>query len=238
MESEIDAVKQELLKRRRMIQIVGYDDAGEEIGKEVMLKSPLSSRELEYVDSILSRPDIEEDDAELILAIMRDHTNWVEKRLPYIISSYPHLTKNVYSFCVDINDYEMIADIILAEARKRDRLIEFQLFWFAAILEEYLMATTKASALIAVLFNHRSATPTTKAKILEVEDKRFRLTELRGEFLQSGQSDWLAWSSAVGSRSLNPASRNYSLKYFANSSPINHLIVSIMLKPDPPPKVV
>ena len=29
--------------------------------------------------------------------------------------------------------------MILIEARKRDRLMEFQLFWFGAILEEYLM---------------------------------------------------------------------------------------------------
>jgi hypothetical protein len=127
----------------------------------------------------------------------------------------------------------MIAVMILIDARKRDRLMEFQLFWFGAILEEYPMGTTKASALISVLFNHPSATPITKAKILEICDKRFGLTELRCDLPHSGQSDWLAWAFAVGSRSLNSASKNYLLNYFANSSPINYLIASIMLKPGP-----
>jgi hypothetical protein len=234
MDNEIDAVKQALLKRRRQLMIVGYDDAGEEIVKETMLKWPLSDKELKYIDALLNKPDIEEDDAELILAIMRDHAHRVEKRIPYIIRSYPHLTKNVYSYCSSVADKEVIADMILTEAKTRDSLMEFQLFWFGAILEDHLMHTSKASALISVLFNHRSATSITKAKILEIADARFGLPELRNEFLVGGQSDWLAWSSAVGSRSLKPISRNHRLKYFGNSSQINHLIATIMLKADPP----
>ena len=159
---------------------------------------------------------------------MRDHASRVERRLPYIMSSYPHLTKNVHSFCAGVFDKEVLADMILSEVRSRERLAEFQLFWFGAILEDYLMQTSKASALISVLFNHRSATSITKAKILEISDSRFGLPELRNEFLVSGQSDWLAWASAVGSRSLKPVSRNHRLKYFGNSSPINHLIAKIL----------
>src|SRR5208283_3455101 len=230
MDREIDAVKKTLLDRRRRLVTQGYDDAGDEIVKEVMLKSPLSNRELKYIDSLLEKPDIEEDDAELILTIMREHAGRVEKRLPYIVRSYPHLTKNVYSFCFSMSDKEMIAEMILEEADTRDCLMEFQLFWFGAILEDHLMQSSKASILISVLFNHRSATSITKAKILEIPDVRFGLPELRNEYLKSGQSDWLAWASAVGSRSLSTASRNYRLKYFGNSSPMNHLIATIMLK--------
>src|SRR5262249_9740629 len=137
---------------------------------------------------------------------------------------------NVHSFAAGIRDKEAVSEMILKETKKGHRILEYQLFWFAAMLEDYLMETSKAAALISVLFNHKSATTITKAKILEIPDPRFGLPELRNEYLVSGQSDWLAWSSAVGSRSLKPASRNHKLKYFGNSSPMNHLIATILLK--------
>jgi hypothetical protein len=230
IDSDIDAVKKKLLKRRRSLVTEGYDDAGNEVVKERLHKWPLSDKELEYIDAILEQPDIEEEDAELILTIMGDHAIRVEKRLPYIIRSYPNLIKSVYSFCARVRDKEVVADILLDEANEQGRLMEFQLFWFAAILEEYLMDTSKASTLISILFNHRSATSITKAKILEIADVRFGLPDLRNEFLVSGQSDWLAWSSAVGSRALKPISRNHRLKYFGNSSNMNHLVATIMSK--------
>ena len=229
MDREIDAVKKTLLKRRRLVVTAGYEE-DEKIVKEVMRKSPLNNAELKYITSLLEQPNIEEEDAELILTIMGDHAQRVEKRLPYIIATYPNLTKNVYNFCAGVSDKELIADMILTVAKNGRRLMEFQLFWFCAILEEYLMQSTKASALISLLFNHVSATSITKAKILEIPDLRFGLPELRHEFLVSGQSDWLAWSSAVGSRLLKPTSRNHRLKYFGNSSQMNHLIATVMLK--------
>lgn len=230
MDKDIDDVKRTLLKRRRYLIAVGYDDAGEEVVRELKLRQPLSDKELEYINSVLDKPEIEEDDAELILTIMREHAHKVERRLPYIAHAHPHLIKNIYSFCSNVADKEFIADMIYEEAAKGNQLIEYQLFWFGAILEEHLMQTRKASNLISILFNHRSATPLTRARILEIPDIRFGLPELRHEFLSSGQSDWLAWSSAVGSRLLNPISRNHVLKYFGNGSQLNHLIATIMLK--------
>src|SRR5439155_24347432 len=124
----------------------------------------------------------------LILTIMRGHASRVEKRLPDIIRSYPHLAKNVYNFCANVADKEALAEIVLEEAKTQDRMLEYQLFWFGAMLEDYLIGTSSASALISVLFNHRSATSITKAKILEIADQRFGLPELRNEFLMNGQS--------------------------------------------------
>jgi hypothetical protein len=230
IDQEIDEVKKNLLKRRRFLITIGYDDEGEEIIKEQLVKWPLSDEEVGYIDKLLEKPDIEEDDAELVLTIMRGHASRVERRLPDIIRSYPHLAKNVHSFCASLSGRETLADIVLEHAKRHDRIPEYQLFWFGAMLEDYLMKTSKASALISVLFNHRSASPISKAKVLEIPDLRFGLPELRSEFLGSGQSDWLAWSSAVGSRSLKPASRNHKLKYFGKSSQMNHLIANIMLK--------
>jgi hypothetical protein len=229
LDREIDAAKKALLKRRRLVLTEGYEEDERVVG-EVLIKSPLSGAEIRYLDDILSQEKIEEDDAELILTIMREHAQKVEGRLPYIIKSFPNLAKSVYGFCAGVNDKELLASIIQNVVKDGGPLLEFQLFWFGAILEDYLTQTSKASSIISSLFNHRSATSITKAKILEIADVRFGLPELRHEFLVSGQSDWLAWASAVGSRSLQATTRNHKLKYFAKSSPMNRLIASIVLK--------
>jgi hypothetical protein len=230
IDTAIDEVKSELLRRRRIVITTGYDEEGAEIVRKAFIKAPLSSEEMAYIESILDKPDIEEEDAELLLTILRGYAARLEKRLPYIVETYPHLAKNVHGFCADFEDKEALAEMLLALAKKHDRMPESQLFWFCAILADQLMGTSKASALISVLFNHRSATVITKAKILEIPDIRFGLQDLRNEHLANGQSDWLGWASAVGSRVLKPASRNHRLKYWAKGSNMNHLVATIILK--------
>ncbi len=63
-----------------------------------------------------------------------------------------------------------------------------------------------------------------RAKILEIPIQDFGFKEIRGEYLKTGQSDWLSWSSAIGMQSLKPAERNYVLSYFAKASAMNFLI--------------
>jgi len=75
-----------ILERRRLVVIDGYSE-DEQIVKEVMRKRPLNRQELKYIDALLEQPNIEEEDAELILTIMRDHAQRVEKRLPYILAT-------------------------------------------------------------------------------------------------------------------------------------------------------
>lgn len=229
MENEIDEVKQKLLERRRILITQGYDESGNEILKEHLFKSPLSEKEMDYINTILENQTIEEEDAELILTIMRENSGKVEKRLPYILERFPHLTKSVYNFCASVKDKELLSETILSVLNPKRRLMEFQLFWISSILEDFLMQTKNTAELIDKLFNHTSATSISKAKILEIPDTRFGLPELRNDYLVSGQSDWLAWSSAVGSRGLKKISRNHRLKYFGNSSSMNHLVAEIVL---------
>lgn len=227
-EREIDAAKEALLKRRRFMIAAGYDDEAEK--RAIMLKFPLTDAELIYINKVLAQHDIEEDDAELILTIMRDHAHKVEGRLPEIIKSFPNLTKSVHGFCSGVKDREFLANSIESIVMESPRLLEFQLFWFAAILEDYLLDTSRASALIDVIYNHNSATSISRAKILEIKDSRYGLTELRANILSTGQSDWLGWSAAVGSRALKSGSRNHVIKYFGNCSQINHLIATVVMK--------
>lgn len=230
IDSQIDEVKRELLRRRRIAITAGYDDEGGEIVKKKLMKFPLSKKEMGYIENILAQPDIEEEDAELLLTIMRGNANKLEQRLPYIMETFPHLAKNIHAFCADFEDKEALSEMLLDLVKQQKRMPESQLFWFCAILADQLMSTSNASALISVLLSHDSATTITKAKILEIPDIRFGLQDTRNEQLANGQSDWLGWASAVGSRVLTPASRNHRLKYWAKASNMNHLVTTIIGK--------
>jgi hypothetical protein len=69
-----------------------------------------------------------------------------------------------------------------------------------------------------------------RAKVLEIPEQGFGFKQIRGEFLKTGQSDWLSWASAIGSRSLKPGERNYALDYFSKGSPMNFLIAGCAKK--------
>lgn len=237
-EADVDDLKKKLLERRRSIVSSSLydddddneeyqDDEGEdEDSGEVLLS--LSEEELAYITHLLQDGTLEEDDAELVLTVMRRHTEDVEDHLPQITRQFPHLAKNVARFCADIDNKELVAKIVLDIVTDGSPVGEYQLFWFGVMLEDQLLSTKLASSLIGALFNHSNATDISRAKILEIADVRFGLPELRANYLTTGQSDWLSWSSAVGSRSMAPAARNYRLTYFKNSSDINRLIGDIV----------
>jgi hypothetical protein len=113
---------------------------------------------------------------------------------------------------------------VLRYLKEATQVTEFQLFWFAMMLEDYLLKTQLARDLVIALYEHENATDITKAKILEISEKRFGLPDLREEQLRTGQSGWLAWSAAVGSRVHPKSQRNHLLKYFRTSSPMNGFI--------------
>ncbi|MBR2655468.1 MAG: RNA-directed DNA polymerase [Loktanella sp.] len=225
VQDDITKMKKDLLQRRRLVLESFYDD---DVPDEFIIDKPLSAKELDYVDQLLKAPTIEEEDVELVLTIMRENTQSVEKRLPEIILMFPNLTKNVFSFCRGVDDKELVASAVIDALKHNHRHLEFQLFWFAKMLEEYLMDTSKAREIIGRLLESPSATPISKAKVLEIRDRRYGLTEMREKYLMSGQSDWTAWASASGSLSLKKGSRNHVLKYFGNSSKMNHLIASVV----------
>ena len=63
-----------------------------------------------------------------------------------------------------------------------------------------------------------------RAKLLEIPDQSFGLKEIRDAQLKTGASDWHSWASAVGTRTLKKAERNYAMKYFSKASSLNFLI--------------
>jgi hypothetical protein len=223
IDAEIGDVKASLLAKRRKAEKHAYLDEFDAAFEALQL----TEDELEYIRELLQTDHLEEADAELILSVFRDHTDEVRPHLSGFAQSFPHLAKNIWSFCKHLNDNNFVGGL-LDEVADNAGVQEYQLFWFAWILQDFAMDTEFAPRIIGKLYNHKNATDISKAKLLEIPDNRYGLLEMRDGHLVAGRSDWLAWASAVGHRKLLPISRNHKLEYFGNSSQMNFLIKSIV----------
>ncbi|WP_340644631.1 antiviral reverse transcriptase Drt5 [Phenylobacterium sp.] len=235
-DGEISELKKRLLKRRRHLIVSHYDDDfddeedDDEVPEGEEGDDALSEEEIEYVVSLLNGGKLSEEDAELILIVMRDNVERIEQHLGQFAKGFPHLAKNFYGLCADAKDKDAVAKIVLDVVSQGEHVGEYQLFWFGMMLEHYLMNTKHAPELIHALYKHQSSTDISKAKILEIPDLRYGLNEMRETFLREGRSDWLAWASAAGSRGMKKSARNYLLDYFKNGSDMNKLIAEIIQK--------
>lgn len=225
MPPDLNQMKIQLLRRRREELAEGgeYADASEDESEGEELEE-LTDDEQKYLLSLLKRENIQEEDAELVLTLMREHSSDVLEFIPLLISEFPGLAKRLYYFCAHIIDKNEISSAILKYLATEKQVTEYQLFWFGMMVEDYLLKTSSAGALLIALYEHPNATDISRAKILEIPDKRFGLSDLRDQHLRSGRSDWLAWTAAVGARVHTKGQRNQLLKYFRKSSPMNRLV--------------
>jgi len=92
VEKKVDAVRKSLLKKRRRLIITGYDVEIEET--EIMRK--LSGKEIASLKRMLAQPHLEEEDAELVLALMGAHSADVLARFGDLLREFPNLAKNMY----------------------------------------------------------------------------------------------------------------------------------------------
>lgn len=219
----MSTMKSKLLNLRIKVLLASGMDESEADVEEVEIEKA----EVDYLKSMLESEHIEEGDAELVLTVMRHHVDDVSEYLESILARFPNLSKSFFYFAQHIDDREFLTELLLTSL-KRDVIPEYQLFWMAAIAEEFLTKTKRYGDLLLGLLDHKCASTISKAKILEIPEKRFGLTEVREEILRSGQSNWLAWSSAVGAQSLKTSARNYLLGYFQNGSEMNRLIGDIV----------
>ena len=226
VEERIDALRESLLERRSLIVTgSGADFDPKDVGDDT-----LTEDESDYLMDLLKNPEIEEEDAELVLALMRDHSDDVLGNLENFLRRFPNLSKSIYHFCSHIHDKADLLSVVKPLLNSDAELTEFQLFWLAKVFEEYLTNEPGAAEVVHRLYEHPNATDISRAKLLEINDRRFGLTELREEHLRTGQSGWLSWASAVGTRVEKKRNRNHILGYFANGSPLNQLIAQCVQK--------
>lgn len=214
---EVDQIKVEILKKRRALVVASEGPEDEEAEN-------LSQEETEYLLALLHEEEIEEIDAELALMVLREVSDEVLGHLQGILHRFPSLTKNAHHFIEHVEDKEAVGKLIFDLLNNGSASTQYQLFWLACATDQHLRGTKAYGDLLRALYEHPSASPVCRARILEIPEKKHGMSDLREEQLKSGGSGWLPWASAIGSRCEKAASRNHLLGYFANASPLNRLI--------------
>ena len=218
--------------RQSLIEIItDYEEVAtvsgvEFIETEMEVESSLSRDQVDALMGLLRSEALEESDADLILSFLRVHSDSLLDFLPICLRKFPNLIRQLYSICSDISDRNSLVRIVQNYLDQENYFLEYQLFWLICIVEDYLMGVDAYGEVLAKLYELTADMKIARAKVLEIPEQGFGFKEVRSEYLKTGQSDWLSWSSAVGSRSLKPAERNYVLDYFSKSSPMNFLVAS------------
>ena len=179
---------------------------------------------------LLSDPRADEVDVEMILGILQENTDSVTGHVPYLLGRFPNIVKQLHRLTGLIVDKDHLTNEIMSLVVNDSSLIEYQLFWIAVIAEDHLSKAKNFGPLILKLYERTSEHKIARAKILEIPDQSFGLKEIRDEILKTGASDWQSWASAMGTRTLKKAERNYALKYFSKGSPLNYLIAECLQK--------
>tara|TARA_R110002051_G_scaffold232149_1_gene293946 strand:- start:70 stop:1554 length:1485 start_codon:yes stop_codon:yes gene_type:complete len=198
----------------------------EVVETEVEVEKSLSQEQVDGLMSLLKEDDLDESDADLILSFLRSHSDSLLELLPTLLEKFPNMIKHIYSICGDITDKNSLSKVINHFISSGAKLLEYQLFWIGAILEDHLAGVELYGASLIKVYELTSEFKIARSKILEIPEQGFGLKEIRDDLLKTGQSDWLSWSAAMGSRSLPAGERNYVLDYFSKGSPMNHLISS------------
>ena len=178
---DVDEMKIQLLRKRReeLRESDFYGDLSEEEDEERTDEiEGLNDEEKAYLLSLLKRDNVQEEDAELVLTLMRDNSDDIIEFIPGLVREFPGLSKRLYHFCRDVEDKDAITVIIKEYIDTGVRITEYQLFWFGKMAEDYLLGSQGIGQLLISLYEHDSATDISKAKILEIPEKRFGLPDL------------------------------------------------------------
>lgn len=202
----------------------------ERVETDVEVVKPLDAGQVEALLELLKDERIEESDADQILGFLRSHSDSLLAQLPVLLDRFPNLIKHIHSVCAGITDKSGLASVLLEFLSTHDDLLEYQLFWMGVIVEDFLLGAGEYGKVLLRLYELSGDHKIARAKVLEIPDQGFGLKEIRSEYLKTGQSDWLSWASAAGSRTLKAAERNYMLDYFSKGSPLNSLVSSCVKK--------
>ncbi len=93
-----------------------YGELIEEGDQDETELEEISQEEQSYLLSLLRRPNIPAEDAELVLTLMRDHSTDFMEFIPTLISEFPGLAKRLYYFCSEADNREIVAALSKASA--------------------------------------------------------------------------------------------------------------------------
>lgn len=193
-----------------------------EVEEEVV--TGLSAEQITSLLALLRDDSLEEADADLILGFLRSHSDDILEHLPALLRRFPNLIKHLYALCATVTDKVALSAVLLEHLNSESYFVEYQLFWIACLVEDHLLGAGCYGEVLVKLYELSQDFRIARAKVLEIPEQGFGLKELRSEHLKTGQSDWLSWAAAAGTRTLKKAERNYTLDYFSKGSPLNFII--------------
>lgn len=197
---------------------------------ELQIENNLNKDQVDTLLSFLKSEELEESDADLILNVLKAHSDSIIEYLPILLARFPNISKHIFFLSQNITDKDELSEIIFEYLCSSDYFLEYQLFWLATIAEECLHGTEHYGKILLRIYEIAGDQKIVRAKVLEIPEQGFGLKDIRTEHLKTGASDWLSWASAMGTRSLKPDERNYILGYFSKGSPLNYLISSCVTK--------
>jgi hypothetical protein len=201
------------------------------------INTDLSGDQIQQLFGFLREDALDDHDADFILNVLKYHSADIGDYLPIILERFPSLSKNIFSIfnnpsILNPKSDQELAEVILSFLKNADHISEFQVFWLAVMAENKFTQSPLYGQILNSLYAHSANSIIAKAKVLEIPTQKFGMKELREEHLKNGSSDWLSWASAMGSRTLKKAERNYVLDYFSKGSPLNFLISSCVKEMD------
>ncbi len=225
----VSAIREELKTLIDDADEIAVFGSGAEFSEEQTPRN-LEEAEIQRLLDLLVDPRAEESDVELILSVLQHHSDGIASRLPLLLQRFPNIVKQIHTLCRSLDDKEALAKEMLGVVQDGSELIEYQLFWMAAIAEDYLAGASVFDDLIMGIYLRASSMPIAQAKVLEISIQTGGLKEIRDNHLKGGSSSWLSWAAAVGTRSLLKPERNYSLTYFSKGSPMNYLVADCVMQ--------
>jgi hypothetical protein len=212
--------------------VYGASTVDDLIVSEIEIENPLDADQVRTLVDLLKNDEADESDADMILGFLSNHaeSDHLLEVIPELLSRFPNLVKHIYSVCANVEDKEALKGVISDYLAEDDSYLEYQLFWLVKIVEDHILQHVSCGDLLIRLYELTGDHKIARAKILEIPKQDYGLKELRFDYLKTGQSDWLSWAAAMGSRSLISSERNHLLTYFSKGSPLNYLVAECVKK--------
>lgn len=230
VEEKLSELHQSLKEIVAEIEEVHTASSVELVEVETEIEFKLTDDQVGALLALLKDEALEESDADLILSFLRSHSDSILDQIPDLLRRFPNLIKHIYALCGTISEKPELAAALLDYLKTDSFFLEYQLFWLTCVVEDHLLGHGCYGELLMKLYELTQDYKIAGAKVLEIPEQGFGFKEIRSEYLKTGQSDWLSWASAMGTRSLKAAERNYVLDYFSKGSPMNFLIASCAKK--------
>jgi len=199
---------------------------------EIEIENPLDADQVRTLIDLLKNDEADESDADMILGFLSNHaeSEHLLEVIPELLSRFPNLIKHIYSVCANVEDKQSLRNVISQYLAEDDSYLEYQLFWLVKIVEDHILDHVDSGDLLNRLYELTGDHKIARAKILEIPVQNYGFKELRLDYLKTGQSDWLSWAAAMGSRTLIASERNHLLTYFSKGSPLNFLVAECVKK--------